>query len=400
MQASQDEMPDDQVLNPFINLFPDRKNPGKWLLQAPLPGKGLQRLNVDEEHFPALFELCAEHGDAALQYFDLENDSSDDEKAELVRAGILISRDREPKKPVFSCMLDSLADSHADVVEDEIVDPTVVYEGFDLTKFRTWAAEKNLSPFLPSIWIQNRQTGLRSGYWVTQEQGPIVAALKPGERPPTDLDPTLAARLRTAGVITSQADLDKKEDARAKEIAEAAASFREHGYAVLRNIIPALQMPAVQSFYREFEDQGFMTLGDEFIPLRFVSALEPFASTIHRDLTTLTSRLASQDVKPAYCYASSYLGGADLPPHRDRPQCEFSFSVQVDYRPAPTDGISPWPLCLSIDRNEKAIHLGPGDCLAYKGCEVTHSRPRLPEGHRSTSLFLHYVPLDFSGELS
>ena len=40
-----------------------------------------------------------------------------------------------------------------------------------------------------------------------------------------------------------------------------------------------------------------------------------------------------------------------------------------------------------------------GDGVAFYGRELSHSRPVLPEGRRSTSLLLHFVPEGFAGPL-
>ena len=143
-----------------------------------------------------------------------------------------------------------------------------------------------------------------------------------------------------------------------------------------------------------------MVKGDGLVANRFVAPLEPFSMNIHRDLTKLMSTVARQEVRPSYCYASSYFDRAVLRPHTDRAQCEFSFSLQLDYSPMAEGEVSPWALNLKLlDESEVAVHLAPGDLLAYRGREVTHWRTALPEGHTSRSLFLHYVDPDFDGEL-
>lgn len=392
-------MTDEIKLNPFVNLFPDPNDSKKWIVQAPFPGKGLGRFRLDEEHFPKVFQLCSKFGEEAFTYFDFQTDLSDAEKAEFIDAGIFLSNGVEPKKPVFSCPLDTLDETTPDRLEDLIVNPTMWYEPFDLSKFRSWAAEMNLSPYLPSIWIRNSQTGLSSGYWVTQEQGAQLSQLVAGQSVNIEIEPVTLNKLFTAGIVVSKKHFDLENGQQVADIHRAHKEFSDNKYSVLRGVLPRTQIQALREFYRDFEAQGFMKLGDDFVPLRFVAPLEPLASTIHRDLTQLMNSVAGREVKPAYCYASSYLGGADLPAHTDRPQCEFSFSVQIDYRPLPDDGVSPWPLCLDVDGEEKALYLSGGDCLAYKGCELTHYRPRLTEGHRSTSLFLHYVPVEFEGSL-
>ncbi len=159
-----------------------------------------------------------------------------------------------------------------------------------------------------------------------------------------------------------------------------------------------------------------MPFGDSAVKRRFRQANEPLARFFHLSLTSLMSKLVGCEIKPSYCYAASYREGADLKPHVDREACEYSFSLQVDYEPEPADGISPWPLWLSTgkyyedvedghslewsdrppdEKTERSIILGNGDCLAYRGRALAHYRYELPPGHRSTSLFFHYVPLDF-----
>jgi hypothetical protein len=44
--------------------------------------------------------------------------------------------------------------------------------------------------------------------------------------------------------------------------------------------------------------------------------------------------------------------------------------------------------------------LGLGDALLYRGRELVHYRNPLPEGHHSSSIFLHYVRENFTGDTS
>lgn len=134
------------------------------------------------------------------------------------------------------------------------------------------------------------------------------------------------------------------------------------------------------------------------------------------------SLVIGEEVIPSYVYAASYINKADLKPHTDRAQCEFSISFQVDYFPEPENHLSPWGLfvaepdspnidALKNSSNEfpanseaedknTAVYLASGDGLIYKGRELIHYRYPLTEGHQSTSLFFHYVPKDFDGNLS
>ncbi len=164
-----------------------------------------------------------------------------------------------------------------------------------------------------------------------------------------------------------------------------------------------------------------MPFGDSQVNRRYYQHNEPLAKFFHQNLTNLMSLIAGEEVKPSYVYAASYKEGASLQPHTDREACEFSFSFQVDYQPEQENHLSPWALYLSTkkasiddpnafdwanfspdlnDEDTKAVYLGIGDSLVYKGCELVHYRYALPAGHQSTSLFFHYVPKDFEGNLT
>jgi hypothetical protein len=117
-------------------------------------------------------------------------------------------------------------------------------------------------------------------------------------------------------------------------------------------------------------------------------------------LAKVISAATNIAIKPAYAYLASYREGAVLERHRDRPQCALSVSLLIDYEPN-DDAPSPWPLWVarSNDPVGVAVHQRVGDGIVYKGCELDHWRSALPQGHRSTHLFLHYVPIDFTGNL-
>jgi hypothetical protein len=144
-----------------------------------------------------------------------------------------------------------------------------------------------------------------------------------------------------------------------------------------------------------------MKFGDTQVPRRFAEYGERVAQMLHGAFLPLMQRIVGSDVVPTYAYAAVYAEGAELEPHVDKEDCEYSFSFQLDYQPEPSDGISPWPLYLSsrppsdrrVDtKSDRAIQLANGSFLAYKGRELVHYRTALPKGHRSTSLFFHYVP--------
>ncbi len=389
------------VFNPYTQLVRYHDKPDEWHFLSPIPGKGLQDLVLARSKYPRLYGLLEEIGGAGLALIDIDNDLDLEDRILLGDHGVLVDAGSKPNKTLFSCHINSVEEFVDDPPDDLMVNPTMLFEGFDLAKFRSWAGERNLSPYLPSVWITDTTTGLRSGYWLESGQAIDVGRLTPGEAPILDLEPTLRSKLLAAQVIVSASRFELKNRETRIRVAETSQSFLSAGYSIFRNVIPKAQIGALQNFYREFEREGFMTLGDGQVARRFVAPREPLAGTIHQDLAELICKIAGVPVKPTYCYVASYLEGASLSPHVDRPQCEYSFSLQVDYQPEQHGGISPWPLYFSdTERSyERSANLSNGDCVAYKGCDLVHYRNELPPGHRSTSLFLHYVPASFQGSL-
>jgi hypothetical protein len=109
--------------------------------------------------------------------------------------------------------------------------------------------------------------------------------------------------------------------------------------------------------------------------------------------------VAGEPLKPSYVYFVSYQGGAQLPRHADRAQCEYSVTLLVDHAPEP-ELSSPWPIHLHPQGGRVSVFQGLGDALFYRGRQIEHHRDPLPEGYTSSSLLLHYVREDFAGRLA
>ena len=95
-------------------------------------------------------------------------------------------------------------------------------------------------------------------------------------------------------------------------------------------------------------------------------------------------------LKPIYAYSRIYKEGADLKPHRDRPACEISCSITLNYNYK--NKKYRWPLYMA----KKPINIKKGDGVIYKGREITHSRKKFKEKEPSWhhQIFLHYVDLN------
>jgi hypothetical protein len=87
---------------------------------------------------------------------------------------------------------------------------------------------------------------------------------------------------------------------------------------------------------------------------------------------------------PTYTYCRIYRHGEILTPHIDRPSCEISVTCTLGI-----DSDIVWPIYLDENKDIQ-INLEIGDFLVYKGCEVSHWRPKF-KGKWQVQLFFHYV---------
>lgn len=163
-------------------------------------------------------------------------------------------------------------------------------------------------------------------------------------------------------------------------------------------MIHPFNLAALRRYYRHAIRHGEIHLGDHQSSRRYVAHNEAVARFFHYQIAGAVSAIVGEPVKPSYVYLASYLSGAELKKHTDRPQCEFSVTLCLDFSPEP-DLATSWPIRLDTSEGTVTVYQALGDGLVYRGTNVPHYRSVLAEGHTSTSIFFHYVPADFSGTL-
>jgi hypothetical protein len=409
------------VINPFLQIHLANDESGDYSLSAPKPQSGLQHLKITKSEHENLHELFLDLAQTQFDFIDVERDIDDHERELLFAHGVLLESANVPDKPLFACSLDDFEDvTFNGGIDSLIVNPTFRFEPFNFANFAIWANEKSLSPHRPSVWIRQPVTDIEIGYWLENDQAEIVSTFKVGEKLTREIEPELLAKLIASEVLTTL-EMSSENEKRQREILEKAKNqFEQNQYVVLRELLPSAQMKAMRRFYRQYLAGGFMPF-DDTQSKRFYQHNEPLARQFHQNLTKLMSLIVGEEVIASYVYVGSYINKADLTPHTDREQCEFSISFQVDYLPETENHLSPWGLFLwkpdfsknapieytsnkfpaeneAADENT-AVYLASGDALIYKGRELIHYRYALPDGNQSTSLFFHYVPKDFEGHL-
>lgn len=412
------------VLNPYLQFRRDEGSHTRFVFFAPKPGVGQQRSVVDRAERRDLFDVLDDLAGTDLKFLNINDDLTTQQRDLLVDNAVLVDAASQPVKPLFACDLETVAEhKDAEHYDEYVVDPTFRFEPFDLKNFAERSRIMGLEPGKPSVWVKAPATGVALGFWISHEAATVISTFEPGGSLPADLDAGLLRRLITAGVVVTPDSLDEATSRRQRSIDKTRNEFAQNKYAVMRQIFPPEQVEAMRAYYRQYVDQGFMPFGDDRVERRYREHNEVLTSFFHKQLTPLVSTITGTEVKPAYSYAATYVGGSILPPHTDRRQCEYSISFQLDYEPTPADNVSPWGLYLEplqhegelpelgvsigwdqLDSAERGaqpapIHLANGDGLIYKGRELVHYRHALPGQHRSTSLFFHFVDRDFAGEL-
>jgi PKHD-type hydroxylase len=99
-------------------------------------------------------------------------------------------------------------------------------------------------------------------------------------------------------------------------------------------------------------------------------------------LCSKISKLTKKNLKPTYGFCRIYYKDTELKPHKDKPSCEYSLTINLHQT-------HEWPIYFG----KKQFVLGVGDAAFYMGCEVEHYRKKF-EGDEYIQLFLHYVDGD------
>jgi hypothetical protein len=249
----------------------------------------------------------------------------------------------------------------------------------------------------PIAWVTDPVTGVPSPYWLSGRHAAALDGLRAG-RPAPGVPDDLRADLAAAEILVGDDFAQRREAEWKTRLRAAHRSFAERGWTIVRGLLPALQLRALRDYIRAYVAAGHARRGDPQMALRWGCHDQHLVTLIHGGLNRVVARVVGCATKASYSYLASYRPGALLLRQRDRSQCKYSVSLQLDA--APDDGV-PWPLCFEDLRGEQtAALLAPGDGLFYRGCDLTHWRDELPAGRTSTSAFLHYVDLDVAGALA
>lgn len=210
------------------------------------------------------------------------------------------------------------------------------------------------------------------------------------------------------------------------EINKTTYDFMTQGFAVIRNAIPKEILQFALDVSKTIEAQPQMRdaiMGPE---RQFITTKNVPKSSLGKSLgnhntpmgvamQTYVHEVLKKEFKlpllPTYSYTRKYIRDAYLGVHSDRPECEVSTTICLDYK---SDNGKPWKIWVDNSKNwtmtdwsdkdqgywrtqgvpirkrkSIAIELEPGDILLYQGPNVAHWRDTFM-GDYSWHMFIHF----------
>lgn len=202
--------------------------------------------------------------------------------------------------------------------------------------------------------------------------------------------------------------------------------FMKNRFVVLKNFVPKDVIDLTMDSWKTFEANPqmmnvVMTRETDIIQQSPEDSLRkstgghsfPPAVAMHRYIWEKLKGVIDLDLKETYAYSRKYERGAYLKAHTDRPSCEVSVTMCLDYK---TDDGTPWKIWVQPDRDyvDEAgdqeriynitqnkphkqrkedgaicVSLEVGDILLYQGPNIPHWRDYFV-GEYSYHMFLHY----------
>jgi hypothetical protein len=134
---------------------------------------------------------------------------------------------------------------------------------------------------------------------------------------------------------------------------------------------------------------------DEMVPddMQVVGASCSYGLTIMESVLLQLHKTVEENTGlrlcPTYSFTRIYRAGDVLARHTDRPSCEISATLTLNYK---ADKL--WPIGVkNLEGRDIDVSLDIGDLMIYRGCEVEHWRDAF-EGDLWMQVFIHYIDMN------
>jgi hypothetical protein len=186
--------------------------------------------------------------------------------------------------------------------------------------------------------------------------------------------------------------------------------YQRDGYALVREMVPRGVARALMARLKSAMPPGPVAPSADLTPILNRPAVELYGNAYPPlqaflwALTPAMEAVTGRRLVPTYDYFRIYREGDICRVHRDRPACEHSLSLTLDY----SDDV-PWSLEVGSlgeegpqdiyaddfgDEPNRSMAMAVGDAVAYRGVEHRHGRTTPNPNGWSAHLFLHWVDPD------
>lgn len=384
-----------------MSLMRDRDTPVGLEVRAPVPGEGLRITHVDAKSEPEVFSwllALQERGQAGVLSIDPRG------ARYLQNAGVLAPRARLPRRVGYACDLHRHGgagplppDLATSPCSSWIVNPSLRV----LAGTGSFAAPWRCDPAADAqalAWLRLPGSTLAFAYWLRGDDADLLRGVASQRLAAADLPAERAQLYARAGVFTTRAELSLRAQCQQRRQRHRREQLARAGWVRLPRLVPAPLLRSLQPYVDALVAEGHMAFKDAQSN-RFHDHSEPMAVWLHQQIEETVQQLAPDPIKRSYAFLARYMPGSELAAHVDRAQCEYTISITLDASPGRSRDQA-WPLGL-VDRGGvvRQVRLAPGDALLFKGRELSHFRAPLGPRRHSTSVFAHFVPVDFPAHL-
>jgi len=193
--------------------------------------------------------------------------------------------------------------------------------------------------------------------------------------------------------------LSEKKGILKRELVENDYKFDEFNPVTVNNVFNEDIFSIIQQYYHEGIKNKNFVLGDRQSN-RYKSYNEVVSRVLQYEILPLIEKITGESLKPTYTYLSAYTKEADLPPHTDREDCEFTVSFLID-KPEGTD----FPIYVDLEKqpvkhkgryekkpdksNCMKVDCEPNGLMMFSGTDHIHYREKLNTEYFIT-LLLHF----------
>ena len=170
-----------------------------------------------------------------------------------------------------------------------------------------------------------------------------------------------------------------------KQVIKLRDSLNNKGYCQINNIFhpQLLEYLKIGSSMLEFESIQESNDEKEVVKTINKNSIAKYSPNMGENLLTFLtpfySQISNKNLIPTYSFFRKYYQTNTLHPHKDRPSCQYSATIQFN-----SSKDESWPIWIK-DKNGKKVKCSSkiGDIILYKGEEVLHWREELTYKHSS-----------------